>query len=102
MFRAFLKVAERCPECSEDLSHHRADDMPAYLVILISGHISVLAMVAVDRAYNAPTWLLLSIGLPLCMIFSLLILQPLKGTVVALQWSMGLHGFSESKKHRES
>ena len=41
MFRAFLKVADECPHCGEELHHHRADDFPAYLVIVIVGHILV-------------------------------------------------------------
>src|ERR1019366_4716522 len=39
MFSGFLKVADRCPECGEELFHQRADDFPAYLVILLVGHI---------------------------------------------------------------
>ena len=41
IFRAFLKVADHCPACGEDLSHHRADDAPAYFVILVVGHVVV-------------------------------------------------------------
>jgi uncharacterized protein (DUF983 family) len=33
MFRAYLKVADACPACGEELHHHRADDFPAYLVM---------------------------------------------------------------------
>ena len=41
IFRAFLKVTDKCSVCGENLSHHRADDLPAYLVIVIVGHIIV-------------------------------------------------------------
>ena len=41
MFRAFLKVADHCPACGEALHHQRADDAPAYFVIMIVGHIVV-------------------------------------------------------------
>ena len=30
MFRAFLKVSDRCDVCGAELFHHRADDFPAY------------------------------------------------------------------------
>jgi hypothetical protein len=33
LFGRFLKVADHCPKCDEELSHHCADDFPAYLVI---------------------------------------------------------------------
>ncbi len=36
LFGRFLKVADHCPKCDEELSHHCADDFPAYLVIEFS------------------------------------------------------------------
>jgi len=38
LFRAYLKVNDECPVCGEVLSHHRADDLPPYISILIVGH----------------------------------------------------------------
>lgn len=40
LFRAYLKPVDNCAACGEDLSHQRADDLPAYLVIVIVGTIS--------------------------------------------------------------
>ena len=39
LFRAFLKTANNCSVCGLDFTPHRADDLPAYLVIVIVGHI---------------------------------------------------------------
>ena len=39
MLRGYLKVRDTCPVCREELHHHRADDGPAYLTILIVGHL---------------------------------------------------------------
>ena len=41
LFRAFLKVDNACSVCGQDFTPHRADDLPAYLVIVIVGHIVV-------------------------------------------------------------
>ena len=41
LFRAYLKVADECDVCGEELFHHRADDMPPYIAIVIVGHIIV-------------------------------------------------------------
>jgi uncharacterized protein (DUF983 family) len=38
LLRGYLKVRDTCPVCREELYHHRADDGPAYLTILIVGH----------------------------------------------------------------
>jgi uncharacterized protein (DUF983 family) len=35
-------------------------------------------------------------------VLALGLLQPVKGAIVALQWSMGMHGFEAAKKARES
>src|ERR1700691_2424462 len=57
LFRAFLKVADRCPVCGEALYHHRADDAPAYFVILIVGHVMVPLVLATEIAFAPPYWL---------------------------------------------
>src|SRR5579872_5412891 len=57
MFRAFLKVNDSCSECGEELHHHRADDFPAYLVIVIVGHILVPIILAVETEIAPPIWL---------------------------------------------
>ena len=55
MFRAFLKVADHCPDCCEPLHHHRADDAPAYFVILIVGHLIVPLVFSVEVAFAMGT-----------------------------------------------
>src|SRR5262249_21359868 len=37
LFRAYLKVDNNCSVCGLDFTPHRADDLPAYLVIVIVG-----------------------------------------------------------------
>jgi uncharacterized protein (DUF983 family) len=102
MFGAFLKVNDRCPACGEDLSHHQADDFPAYLVILIVGHLVVPATLYVETEFAPSYWVHLMLWLPLTVGLALGLLQPIKGAIVALQWRMGMHGFAESKKARPS
>jgi uncharacterized protein (DUF983 family) len=55
LFRAFLKVVDRCDHCGEELSHHRADDAPAYFVILIVGHIVVALPLKSNLYSGRPT-----------------------------------------------
>ena len=40
--------------------------------------------------------------LPLTLALALALIQPVKGAVVALQWRVGMHGFEEAKKLRDS
>src|ERR1041384_690337 len=101
VFRAFLKVADRCDVCGEELHHQRADDFPAYLVIVIVGHLVVPLVLNVEMAYQPAYWVHAVLWLPLTLILALLLIQPVKGAVVALQWHNGMHGFEESKKLRD-
>lgn len=98
LFGRFLKVADHCETCGEDFTPQRADDFPAYLVIIVVGHIVVPALLAVEIAYAPPIWLQLLIWLPVTLFSSLALLQPTKGAIVALQWQTGMHGFEESRR----
>ena len=102
IFHAFLKVSERCPSCGEELHHHRADDFPAYLVVVIVGHVVVALALAIEVAFSPPLWLHALIFLPLTAGLALLLIQPVKGLVVAFQWQHGMEGFSAAKKLREA
>jgi uncharacterized protein (DUF983 family) len=95
LFRAFLKVDNNCSVCNLDFTPHRADDLPAYLVIVIVGHLLVPVILWIETDYSPPVWLQLSIYLPFTVIASLLLLQPVKGVVVGMQWALRMHGFDE-------
>src|ERR1700759_332650 len=95
LFRAFLKVDDHCPVCGLDFTPHRADDLPAYLVIVIVGHIVVPAALMIETNYSPPVALQLAIYLPITLVASLLLLQPVKGAVVGMQWALRMHGFDE-------
>jgi uncharacterized protein (DUF983 family) len=95
LFRAFLKVDDHCSVCQLDFTPHRADDLPAYLVIVIVGHIVVPTILWIETDYSPSVPLQLSIYLPLTLILSLVLLQPVKGAVVAIQWALRMHGFDE-------
>ena len=101
LFRAWLKVDDTCAACGEEMHHHRADDFPAYLVIVIVGHIVVPLVLAVETHIAPAYWIHLALWLPLTLGLSLGLLQPVKGAVVALQWHLGMHGFEPAKIARD-
>ena len=94
MFRAFLKVADRCEVCGEDLSHQRADDAPAYVTMLIVGHFIVAGILAVDELWpTAPIFPLALAWSALAGLCSLWLLPRIKGALVGYQWALRMHGF---------
>jgi len=93
LFRSFSKTVPVCEHCGLETHHHRADDFPAYIVILIVGHITIGGMLAVEITTNLPMWMHLAIWTPLTVILAIGLLQPVKGAIVGLQWALYMHGF---------
>ena len=93
LFSSFVKVVERCEHCGEDMHHHRADDLPAYLVIAIVGHVVIGAFMGVEATITLSIWQHILIWVPLTILASLALLRPIKGAVVGLQWANYMHGF---------
>ena len=100
LFRAFLKVDNNCSVCNLDFTPHRADDLPAYLVIVIVGHIVVPTALIIETDYSPPVGLQLAIYLPVTLVASLALLQPVKGAVVGMQWALRMHGFDEQNPEK--
>jgi uncharacterized protein (DUF983 family) len=98
LFYRFLKVADKCDGCGTAFHHHRADDLPAYLVILIVGHIVVASMFEIESYAQTPLWLQEVLWPSLVVVLSLALIQPIKGAVIGLQWSHRMHGFGENSE----
>lgn len=94
LFRAFLKPYDACPACGQDWTHQRADDFPAYLVILLIGHLLVPIVIAVELTFDLPTGIQMVLWPSLVLVLILLLIGPAKGAVIALQWRLGMHGFT--------
>lgn len=93
LFAGYLKPNAACPDCGEDLSHQRADDFPPYLAIFIVGHVVVAGFMATDTWLILESWQHLMIWIPITIILSMALLQPLKGAVIGMQWALRMHGF---------
>ncbi|MBB3964073.1 DUF983 domain-containing protein [Rhizobium metallidurans] len=93
LFRAFLKPVDNCAACGEAMHHHRADDLPPYITIVIVGHVIIGGYMMTDLLWPMPLWLTFTIWTPLTLLATLLIIQPVKGGVIGLQWALKMHGF---------
>jgi len=95
IFQGYLKVVDSCPVCQEELHHHRADDGPAYLTILIVAHILGFVMhIAFVHLRPAPL-LMATVLAIICVALSLFLLPRLKGMIVGIQWARRMHGFRD-------
>lgn len=96
LFKSYLKVTPICEVCHESYSAHRADDLPAYLVLFVVGHIVVGLLMTAESNTNWPIWAHVLIWPLLTLILSLALLQPFKGAIVGLQWALRMHGFGDT------
>ena len=102
LFRAYLKVVDRCAACDEAFFHQRADDAPPYFVILITGHIVVPLALVVETEFSPPFWVHGVIWGPLTLALALGLLQPVKGAIVGWQWANRMHGFDPDHRDDET
>ncbi|MFU8883508.1 MAG: DUF983 domain-containing protein [Rhodobacterales bacterium] len=96
MMDGYLSVRKSCPVCREALHHHRADDGPAYLTILIVGKVMAPLMLIVFQAWRPEPLVLFSIFALGSVALSLYLLPRLKGAIVGLQWARLMYGFAKA------
>lgn len=97
LFQHFLKPVPHCPACGQDWTHQRADDFPAYISILLTGHLMAPIIILLIRDFHLSTAALAAIIMPLAVLLMIGFLQPAKGAIIAVQWWLGMHGF---ERHR--
>lgn len=94
IFSSYIKVLPECGACHEDLIAQRADDLPAYIVLFIVGHLVVGGMMTIETYYEWPVLWHVILWPMLTLILSLALLPRIKGAVIGLQWALRMHGFS--------
>lgn len=97
LLKTYLKLHDTCPVCREDLTPARADDGPAYLTILIVGHLMAPLLLLAFETWRPDPLTLFTVFAVGCVALSLYLLPRLKGVVVAFQWARGMHGFGQNR-----
>ena len=96
LFDGYLKVTDQCPVCRTAFHHHRADDGPAYLTILVVGHLMAPLLHFAFTRFRPDPLVLATIFTIGTVGLSLYFLPRLKGAIVGLQWARRMHGFGTS------
>jgi len=93
LFQGFVRVRRTCAACGERLHHQRADDLPAYLTILIAGKTLIFGLVTIEMLWSPPVWVHWAIWPAATVLLSLWLLPRIKGAAIGMQWALGMHGF---------
>jgi uncharacterized protein (DUF983 family) len=90
LYRKYLKVNDACAVCKTELAQYPADDGPAYLTILLVGHLVVAPLLFFPIIWRSDwRWSLPLTLIPLT-VFTLLLLPRVKGAWIGLMYALGI------------
>ena len=95
LFGSFLKPRDTCPFCGESFAGHEAHDFPAYIVILLLGHLLIPTMITVNALLDIPVGWQAALWPTIAAIAAIAMIQPVKGAVIAYQWARRMHEFDD-------
>jgi uncharacterized protein (DUF983 family) len=90
LFWKYLKVSGRCDCCDEDLARYPADDGPAYVTILLIGHLIVAPMLFFPIVWKADPIFSVPIILSVLAVVTLAALPRIKGGWIGLMYALGV------------
>jgi uncharacterized protein (DUF983 family) len=90
LFWKYLKVNGRCEVCDQDLARYPADDGPAYLTILLMGHLIVAPMLFFPIVWRSNPLYSLPIILTALAVATLALLPRVKGGWVGMMYALGV------------
>jgi uncharacterized protein (DUF983 family) len=91
LFWRYLKVNGRCERCDTDLSRYPADDGPAYLTILLIGHLVVAPMLFFPIVWRSNPAYSLPVILSALAAITLAVLPRVKGGWIGMMYSLGVN-----------
>lgn len=90
LFWKYLKVNGRCETCDHDLARYPADDGPAYLTILVVGHLIVAPLLFFPIVWQSPP----AYSVPMIMVplaaLTLTLLPRIKGGWIGMMYALGV------------
>jgi uncharacterized protein (DUF983 family) len=98
MFGKYLKVADACPSCGEELHHHRADDAPPYFTMMIVGHVVVPLVLVVEKIWHPDVSIHFMLWTAVVLSMTFALMPAVKGAIVGLQWALRMHGFDPAHR----
>jgi uncharacterized protein (DUF983 family) len=90
LFQRYLKVTPNCEACGHDLAAYPADDGPAYVTILLVGHVLVAPLLLFPFIWESSPWIVVPVTLIPLAVATLVALPFVKGAFIGLLYSVGV------------
>lgn len=87
LFESYLKLKDKCAACGLDYTKADAGDGPAVFMIFIGGFVSTVVLFVTKFGMGAPAWVALLLSILSMVAIVGVLMQPLKGLMVALQFT---------------
>ncbi|RRH76236.1 DUF983 domain-containing protein [Falsigemmobacter faecalis] len=87
LFAGYLRKADRCSHCDEDFTRIRPADGPAFFVLCITCLLLIPAQIITFRAAGEHILTGLIVLSLIMTAITLVLLRPVKGAVIGLQWA---------------
>ena len=88
LFGRYLKVQPHCDACTHALGRYPADDGPAYLTILLVGHLIIAPMLFFPIVWESPAYYSLPILLGSLTVVTLALLPRIKGGWIGIMYAL--------------
>ena len=98
LFWRYLKVTGRCETCDTDLARYPADDGPAYVTILLIGHLVVAPMLFFSIVWRSNPMISVPIILTALAALTLAVLPRVIGGWIGLMYALGVKD-TEARLH---
>jgi uncharacterized protein (DUF983 family) len=85
LFSKFLKILPKCKKCGKNLSAYKSDDGPAYITILIVGHVIIPIILLIEKNLSPPIILQMTLWPIITIILCLWLLPKIKGAFIGFQ-----------------
>jgi uncharacterized protein (DUF983 family) len=89
-FRGYLKIVDACSACQTPLSIYPTDDGPAYITIILVGHVIIAPAFMFGFFYAYPVQVLVPVMVGSIGALTLMTLPYIKGAFLGLMWCLGL------------
>lgn len=89
-FKGYLKIVDACSNCHAPLGLYPCDDGPAYVTMLLVGHLVIAPMFIFEPLWNNHLNSALVFAVSAVGILTLIVLPFIKGAFLAVLWRHGL------------
>lgn len=90
LYGRFLKVQPHCEACGHELALYPADDGPAYLTIILVGHLVIAPLLLFPIVWETSAWISLPVLLTALSVIALAALPRIKGGWIGLMYALGV------------